>query len=122
MLGAEHQNLSEDLKTIETELRDLYRNTPSRVRTVVANSIKQISADLVDRFYSTMSAQPGAHFFLDHDTVNKKLRQALKHWLEETFQREQKDFQAFTRHHIQVGSVHARIKVPEHLVSGGYAS
>lgn len=119
MLGAENQNLSEDLKTIETELRDLYRNTPSRVRTVVANSIKQISSDLVDRFYSTMSAQPGAHFFLDHETVNKKLRQALKHWLEETFQREQKDFQAFTRQHIQVGSVHARIKVPEHLVSRG---
>lgn len=85
MLGAENQNLSEDLKTIETELRDLYRNTPSRVRTVVASSIKQISSELVDRFYSTMSAQPGAHFFLDHETVNKKLRQALKHWLEETF-------------------------------------
>lgn len=109
----------EDLRTIATELREHYRNTSPHVRAVVSEIVKRTSAELADRFYHVMTAQPGAGFYLDHETVNTKLRQSLKQWLVEVFQRDLKDIESFLRRQMQVGWAHARIKIPEQLVSRG---
>lgn len=120
MQGAgEELDGAEDLKMIALELRDHYRNTSPHVRDVVSEIIKRTSAELADRFYQVMMTQPGAEFYLEHETVNTKLRQSLKDWLIEVFQRDLKDIDAFLRRQMQVGWAHARIKVPERLVSRG---
>ena len=109
----------EDLKTIETELRETYRSTSPHVRGIVSEIIRRTATELADHFYRLMITQPGAHFYLDHETVNRKLHAALKQWLCEIFQRDLKDVESFTRRQMQVGWAHARIKIPEQLVSRG---
>lgn len=44
----------------------------------------------------------------------------MKHWLDELVQRDIVEAKSFTRTQMQAGWVHARIKVPEHLVSRGF--
>lgn len=110
---------SEELRTIAVELREHYRQTSLHVRNVVSEIIKRTAAELADHFYRTMMAQPGAEFYLEHETVGTKLRQSLKHWLIDVFQRDIKDIESFLRRQMQIGRTHARIKVPERLVSRG---
>lgn len=115
----EDQANTENLKTVEAELKETYRNTSPHVRNTVSEIIKRTSSQLTDQFYRVMIAQPDAHFYLDHETVNKSLRQALKRWLGDIFQRDVKDVESFTRRQMQVGWAHARIRIPEQLVLRG---
>ncbi|CAM5308938.1 Diguanylate cyclase DosC [Afipia felis] len=108
---------SEDLRAITTELKRLYRSTSPHARGIVSEIVKRTSTELADHFFRSIITQPGAHFYLDHETVNKKLHHGLKRWLDEVFQRDLKDVELFTRRQMQVGWAHARIKVPERLIS-----
>ena len=117
--GREEQLNSEDMRTVEAELREIYRNTPSHVRDVVSEIVKRTGSEFADQFYRVMIVQPGAHFYLDHEAVSKKLRQSLKHWLADVFQRDIKDVELFTRRQMQVGWAHARIRIPEKLILRG---
>ncbi|ACI93923.1 putative ggdef family protein [Afipia carboxidovorans OM5] len=117
---SENLSASEEMEAIEAELKEVYRVTPSSVRTTVYDVIRRTSAEFTDQFYDVVINQPGAHFFLDHQLVNERLHRAMKEWLDDLFKRDGIEAKSFIRRQQQVGWVHARIKVPERLVSRGF--
>ncbi|BEV46766.1 hypothetical protein [Afipia carboxidovorans] len=60
---SENLSASEEMEAIEAELKEVYRVTPSSVRTTVYDVIRRTSAEFTDQFYDVVINQPGAHFF-----------------------------------------------------------
>lgn len=109
----------EELAVLQAEFSALYDLTSTSIRAVVAAVVKQSVAELSDRFYRAMLVQSRAQFYLDHEIVSQRLRSALKNWLIDLFQGESLEAGQIVRRQLEIGSVHARIKVPTSLVMHG---
>lgn len=77
---------------------------------------------LVSVFYESLMQSPEAMAFLDHSVVQQRLSRSLFNWLTELFVVETDVMsEAFIARQLKIGEVHARIKIPMHLVMSGVA-
>lgn len=95
---------------------DLSPNAASALNGIVATH----AAGLVRTFYSVFQAQPEARTFLDREMVENRLVPALERWLNDLFSPAMTSGPAEAMQR-KVGEIHARIKVPFHLVMAGAA-
>ena len=77
---------------------------------------------LVTAFYETLLAHEEARTFLHHSVVQERLSPSLHRWLTDLFApgADMADA-AFVARQMKIGEVHARIKIPMHLVMAGAA-
>lgn len=72
---------------------------------------------IVDTFYAELMAVEEARSFLDHHLVDSRLRASMAGWIAGLFEpRPAEDIGALIAAQQRVGEVHARIRVPVHLV------
>lgn len=91
-------------------------SVPASLRERVSRSVATHAPTLADNFYASLMADPTAHGLLDHDLVNKRLRQSMQLWLIQLFDPEATaDEVAATQ--AKAGDMHARVGVPMRLVS-----
>ena len=85
------------------------------------SAIVEENADaLVATFYSCFLAHAEASAFLSHSVVNERLHSSLLNWLKELVQVvPHEDMSAFSKRQKAIGEVHARLKIPNHLVMEG---
>lgn len=75
---------------------------------------------LVKVFYDSLLETPEALAFLDHSVVQQRLSHSLYNWLVELFTPHTNVMsEAFIARQVKIGEVHARIKIPMHLVMSG---
>lgn len=99
---------------------DLFRTTRQPIREVVAQAVRDGAAVLADEFYQRMMADSRATRFLDQDQVQTRLRHSMQRWMVELFGTIQEDdLPPAIRRQVEVGVVHARIRLPIDLVSAG---
>lgn len=77
---------------------------------------------LVEDFYSTLLARSEAGRYLDSSAVESRLKVELTRWIRNVFSPEAfGDVDAFEARQRQIGEIHARIRIPIHLVNIGAA-
>ncbi|RUO39849.1 diguanylate cyclase [Aliidiomarina taiwanensis] len=87
---------------------------------IITSLVEQHSAELARYFYANMLSDDDASTFLSHDEVKQRLSKSLQRWLINLFQvPENYDLDATLQQQVKVGEVHARIKLPIHLVLRG---
>ena len=75
---------------------------------------------LVQAFYDTLLDDPEAKAFLHHSIVQERLSRSLHDWLLDLLDTSgDAEDAAFIARQIKIGEVHARIKIPVHLVMAG---
>ncbi|GHC71159.1 GGDEF domain-containing protein [Limoniibacter endophyticus] len=75
---------------------------------------------LVGKFYSVFLTHSEGSTFLSHSVVNDRLHSSLRRWLLDLVQTDPDgDLSGFDARQIKIGEVHARLKIPNHLVMEG---
>jgi len=98
--------------------QDLLAVTPPNVRQAVADVVRDGAQTLTEEFYDRMMRSERATPFLDQERVQKRLRASLQRWMTELFEVEV-DLEQSIRRQIEVGEVHARIRLPIDLIPAG---
>lgn len=100
--------------------RELFSSTSLTIREAVASVVNQGAEALTEDFYTRMLEHPRAASFLDQERVQKRLRASMRRWMRELFATLQPEQipQAIDRQ-IEVGTVHARIRLPIDLIPSG---
>ena len=76
--------------------------------------------NLVAAFYDTLLKDPEAKAFLHHSIVQERLSRSLHDWLLDLLNTDEAaNDDAFVARQVKIGEVHARIKIPMHLVMAG---
>ncbi|WP_414471072.1 diguanylate cyclase [Microvirga sp. M2] len=89
-------------------------------RGILLSVVTERADSLVKLFYDTLLADEAASAFLSHSTVHNRLSLSLRNWLLELLHaRWDNDPSAFDERQRAIGDVHARIKIPIHLVLQG---
>ena len=89
----------------------------------IGDVVAPAADELAEVFYQVMLADGNdAARFLDHELVHSRLGAALARWLRDLFSwREQPDeIERLVATQLHVGSVHARIDLPLHLLNHGF--
>lgn len=95
-------------------------STSTEVMAAVHAVIEDSVARIVDKHYQSMLAHPRACVFLSHEVVDLRLRASMKRWLARTFGAiEPKMLTSAVAFQVEIGEVHARIKLPPDLMSVG---
>lgn len=98
--------------------QDLLAVTPLSVRQAVAKVVKDGAETLTEEFYDRMMRSERASRFLDQERVQKRLRASLRRWMTDLFEVDV-DLAQGIRRQIEVGAVHARIRLPIDLIPSG---
>ena len=86
------------------------------------DTLRPHAEHIVEHFYTTLLTDPGTRTFLDHEQVNRVLRDALREWLLDALATTTPESDAqFQERQRRVGEVHSRINVPLGLVNRGMA-
>lgn len=94
--------------------------TRSKARTLLSGVITGRADDLVGLFYSAFLEDREASAFLSHSVVHERLSHSLKGWLLDLLEVDpETGLEAFDERQKQIGEIHARIKIPIHLVMAG---
>lgn len=92
----------------------------SEARELLSHVINAHAEDLVDLFYSAFLEDAEASAFLSHSVVQERLSHSLRNWLLDLLNADPEDgLEAFDERQKQIGEIHARIKIPIHLVMAG---
>jgi len=105
-----------------TELRfwgSLGREQREDARSTLKQIIAKNAQELVSTFYTAFLRHQDASSFLTHTVVAERLSHSLRGWLLNLMDADLQDPSEFQRQQIQIGEVHARIKLPVHLVLEG---
>lgn len=98
--------------------RKILGATPAEVAQAVSGLIASGSPSIADEHYEVMLSHDRARDFLDHEIVNQRLHRAMQRWLARTFGTLRgEDVAATVAHHVEVGELHARIRLPPDLMS-----
>jgi Protoglobin len=98
--------------------QDLLAVTPPKVRQVVADVVRDGAVTLTEEFYARMLRSERATHFLDQERVQKRLMASLQRWMTDLFEVEV-DLEVAIGRQIEVGVVHARIRLPIDLIPAG---
>lgn len=121
MRTALHVSASEEMEKEATRAwHDLLEVTPRAVREAVAEVVRDGAETLTEEFYDRMMRSERANGFLDQERVQKRLRASLRQWMIDLFSTVAEDKVAATiRRQVEVGAVHARIRLPIDLIPSG---
>lgn len=98
----------------------VYSSVDAYTRGQVAAVVSDSADELVDAFYSTLLADVEAGPRLSHEIVATRLHKGMKGWLKGLLcVRDQGDIVALMAVQKKVGEVHARVRIPIHLVMAG---
>ena len=91
-----------------------------KARETLAAVIAEHVDRLVERFYEVFLAHEAASHFLSHSVVVERLSPSLQRWLLSLAAFDpQQDVEEFAGRQRKMGEVHARIKIPVHIVLEG---
>lgn len=89
---------------------------------MLAATIARTADELVQIFYDTFLQDEEASAFLSHSVVHSRLSDSLRNWLLELLRADTfGEHSEFENRQRTIGEVHARIKIPIHLVLEGAA-
>ncbi len=114
-----------DLPDIQEEARrawsDIFLTTSLPVREAVAVATRDGADALTDEFYERMVQHRRGAAFLDQERVQTRLRASMRRWLVELFSTlDSEDLNHAISRQIEVGVVHARIRLPIDLITSGF--
>lgn len=90
------------------------------VQQILIELVNDHGAALVDSFYSAFLQHEEGRSFLNHDVVQNRLSSSMGHWLVQLAHVDlNSDLHDFSTTQERIGSIHARMKVPNHLVHQG---
>lgn len=92
-----------------------------RAQETLTSIVTEKADELVKHFYDTFLQDEEAAAFLSHSVVHDRLSHSLRDWLLDLFSRNGDEGAAFEERQRTIGDVHARIKIPIHLVLQGAA-
>lgn len=99
---------------------NLHTSTPHHVREAISAVVKEGAQPLTEEFYDQMQKHPRAMGFLDQERVQQRLRDSLRRWMTELFATlHEAQIVPAIRRQIEVGAVHARIRLPIDLIPAG---
>ncbi|MBF9232158.1 diguanylate cyclase [Microvirga alba] len=105
---------------IATRVDDILGSASLGTRRTVALVVEDAADELVAIFYSTLLQDEEAARFLSHSIVNERLHHSLRRWLTDLFVAQiADDVTLFSDRQKTIGDVHARIRIPIHLVMQG---
>ena len=82
--------------------------------------VRQNIDALVARFYENFLRDEEASAFLSHTVVHERLSHSLRKWLLDLIEADpHAGLDAFDARQIKIGEIHARLKIPNHLVMEG---
>ena len=100
--------------------RELFSVTAHPIREAVAHVVREGADTLREDFYSRMQTHARAASFLDQERVQRRLRASLRQWMIDLFGTlEAEQILPAIRRQIEVGAVHARIRLPIDLIPSG---
>ena len=100
--------------------RELFSVTAHPIREAVAHVVREGADTLREDFYSRMQTHARAASFLDQERVQRRLRASLRQWMIDLFGTlEAEQILPAIRRQIEVGPVHARIRLPIDLIPSG---
>lgn len=109
-----------DLNLLEVEIEKIYQATSPIARERLFDVVRLKRKALVKQFYDVMMTYPQADLFLANDLVHDRLNAEMEKWLMELFSASSKSGEGICRRQLEVGAVHARIKVPISMVMRGF--
>lgn len=113
-------NLSAADKQLPMEWKTVCDNYSPEVQHVVYDIVSANKADLAGLFYEQMMNDHSASFFLSDQLVKSKLHQTMQVWINMVFSSSiQQSYDEVVNYQKKIGSVHARIGIPTHLVMHG---
>ncbi len=89
------------------------------VKKILGSIVREHVDALVSSFYGAFLQHPEASSFLSHSVVQERLSHSLRGWLLKLLEADLENASEFERRQIHIGEVHARIKLPVHLVLEG---
>lgn len=107
------------LSTDEMEWQFIIDAVDPAIRSLVADIVEKCAPEGVEFFYSTLLNHPEATPFLSSQIVNDHLHAALLKWCRSLFSSTAPDLSALVATQRKIGFVHARIRVPLHVVMHG---
>jgi len=106
-------NLAEEWESLRTSI-------PDDLRGRLAELVGAHTPDLAGLFYETLLRDAEAAPLLSHSLVSERLHGSLQRWLQELFPTGGlAEFDAVADRQRMIGAVHARVRVPMHLVMRG---
>ncbi|WP_142849938.1 diguanylate cyclase [Telmatospirillum sp. J64-1] len=116
--------MQERANSIRETYRDLlirfHESADEKLLGVAQSVIDPVADTIADTFYAELLSHKGTEHLLNHEIVSRHLRFSMAAWLRDMFRpRGPADLAAHIQRQLDVGTVHARINVPAHLVSFG---
>lgn len=100
--------------------RELFSVTAQPIREAVAHVVREGADTLTEDFYSRMQTHARAASLLEQERVQRRLRASLRQWMIDLFGTlEVEHILPSIRRQIEVGAVHARIRLPIDLIPSG---
>lgn len=110
----------EYLAALKQELTVLDDSVAPQSRKAVSEVVRVSARAHAARFYDVMLEQPNARFYLDQETVSRRLHSALERWLVSIFPAEPLDIERAFATLLDIGAIHARIQIPVLLIMKGF--
>ncbi len=105
---------------VSTAWRLQCQDTPAPARHLAQHLACTHAVALVGHFYTTMLNDAGTAVFLSHEMVEQRLAASLRRWLEDVLaDGDARVIETQIERQLEVGSVHARIGIPAHVVIAG---
>lgn len=113
-------DLPDEATASRREWEILNGSISEELRRHIATIVAREAGTLAMLFYDTLLKDPEAATMLSHDLVSHRLNRSLQRWLVDLFPPDAPpNFDSAAKLQRQVGEVHARIRVPLHLVTRG---
>lgn len=101
-----------------------WKTSPEATRTAARDTLSAIVRQNIDglvaRFYENFLRDEEASVFLSHTVVHERLSHSLRNWLLELIGMDpHSGLDTFDKRQVKIGEIHARLKIPNHLVMEG---
>ncbi len=100
--------------------QETFRGAPEAVREPVRALVERSAGEVIERFYEHMLTHARAQDYLKLDLVESRLKATLHDWMVSLFSvRDEAMLPGLVARQVQIGLVHARIKLPSDLMQCG---
>ena len=100
--------------------QETFRGAPEAVREPVRALVERSAGEVIERFYEHMLTHDRAQDYLRLDLVESRLKATLHDWMVSLFSvRDEAMLPGLVARQVQIGLVHARIKLPSDLMQCG---
>ena len=102
------------------EIARLLQHTSADVREALAGLVDADAGEVAAEFYEVMMSDQAARHFLEHEVVSRRLKSSMENWLRDLFVvLDASRLDLLVARQIEIGEIHARIKLPPALMQAG---